>query len=459
MRSLPSNLPLSEALITGKNALIAHNPDEEMGFAGKRNTDLIADIRKYDCRSVPTIHRHTDHERIVVVPSDCERIVRDTVAYLRGELRIPDLLHPDSIRGIRFEEHDSMFMAIMKRSRSELEDVLQTADSLSYTMHSREVQAFKDIFRDIDVPGDLIVSEMFNNKAIAVGICHALGIRAPQSCGAFSREDAKKAYITLKNTCALPLIVKGGRSASGFASRIVHSDEDFERVLDELSAYLEEDGYPVRGITHKNAVGIVIQEYVQHMESSPGGALIVGGARPFTDHTFVGITDQLLNERNEHMGNVHYADRVCDPDLEAQMRSMLERAADCARHHGGAGMMLCADFVVANENGKRTAFLVEFNMRMSAQYGGLAMSHHLLGTTQPHDRSYFVGNIPLASPLPEGEEIKTYATHLRGNGAAFDRETNTGVLPLNLTIDDSVQGVIFGKNKHEIDALREVARM
>lgn len=227
--------------------------------------------------------------------------------------------------------------------------------------------------------------------------------------------------------------------------RIVGSDDAFEAALTELEPYLREDGYDVKDLTPHNAVGLVVQEYIRDAEGSPGAAVIVGGGA-FPQHIFVGVTEQVLDAEGHHMGNTYPLGSYYTPEVHREILAMMERAAEEVRKRNGGGMMLCADFVVAELEGKYIPYLVEFNMRLSAQYGGLAMVHTLFGSTAPIDRQYFVGNLPFHQDGTSGDVGRVF-DRLEHDRQLFSTTLRTGIVPLNLTIPEVLQGLIVAENR------------
>lgn len=174
MQHLPSTTSLSEALIVGQHALICHNPDEEMGFAGKENTELLPDIRKYTCRAVLTVTRHPASRRIVPIPADCEATVRSTLDAVRERIGLQELLAPESIIGVPFGPSDSLVAALLEAERESTQHPLSSVDCMSYTMYSPQVAELHRQYPNLTIPGDLRTSEVFNNKALAAGLCRRL---------------------------------------------------------------------------------------------------------------------------------------------------------------------------------------------------------------------------------------------------------------------------------------------
>ena len=134
MKHFESSASLSEKLITGVNALVCHNPDEEMGFAGKKNSALIPDIRKYTCRSILTVNSHSSRERLAVIPADCANIVKATLLQLQERLRIPNRLSQKALIPVEFAPDDSLVSALLRMEKSDLRELMSRVDCLSYTM-------------------------------------------------------------------------------------------------------------------------------------------------------------------------------------------------------------------------------------------------------------------------------------------------------------------------------------
>ena len=114
-------------------------------------------------------------------------------------------------------------------------------------------------------------------------------------------------------------------------------------------------------------------------------------------------------------------------------------------------MILSADFIVSD--GK--PYLVEFNMRMPAHFGALAMVHHVLGSTEPSDRHYLFKSFPLRQCLDSPEKREKYFSTLQDDGFAFSPARREGFIPLNLAVPQRVQGLIIASSQKMLSLLEE----
>ena len=142
------------------------------------------------------------------------------------------------------------------------------------------------------------------------------------------------------------------------------------------------------------------------------------------------------------------------------MEAMIEKYAEYALQNGGEVTMLCADFVVREVSGQHVPYLVEFNMRMSAQYGGLAMVHHLFGEPEPSAHGY-IGNISVPNNGGTPADVQQYFDFLQKEGVLPDgaEPHANAIYPMNFTIRGTVQGLMVAKSAAELQELRALATM
>jgi hypothetical protein len=445
-------LSTSNTLAAGNHTLFVQNPDEETGFAGKRNTDLHPDMREYTTRSILSVTKAPNGgHRTIIVPEDLRPSLLQTLEYIRDDRGLKDLLNNKDVVGVPFNTHDTIFSAI-GRSSDTLQSLLSSVDALSYTIHSQQVQQFRQQHPDIYVPGNYRSSEHFNNKASAEMACRLLKIPRPNTRVAFSRDQAIASYRDFRKNGVEKVIVKGGRTAGGYAvSQPIVNEEELLEELDRLSYYLEPDNYTLKNVTPYNSIGIILQEFHENIKGSPSAAIIVGSNK---EHTFLGINEQELCGGKQHVGNTYPLHNHYSSDVQKIIQDRLTHVADSLSSNGVCDVVLAEDLLVLEDD---TVLHCEFNFRLPSTYGGFALTRDLYGSEKPDGIYYHTGTYELQTPLQHSDFVSEYAARLQQGSVEYDPNTKVGVIPLSI-FATHMRGVMFARSASELAEFKAVVQ-
>ncbi|NIP94154.1 MAG: hypothetical protein GWO24_12145, partial [Akkermansiaceae bacterium] len=161
------------------------------------------------------------------------------------------------------------------------------------------------------------------------------------------------------------------------------------------------------------------------------------------------ITDQILGEDSVHEGNVSPPESFSDPSLEEELMRQASLAGRWLHQQGYRGTA-SADFHLAFlHSGEIEVRICELNARVTgATYPSLLARHF-----QP-EGTWLMRNLRLPVPV-EGARI---LDRLTGTNLLFRPGAATGVLPINLNLDEDHlvskgQFLFLGRNLLEVHDL------